>query len=485
LIGQPVLSLITNSLNFNTNLARGYEKLARVYKSPGYQKYSKASKFLGYYFDKAVANLDAGVTTLNERSRYHGEQPRGTKRYDRVLGAEMPLIVSEHQPLHGQDVIATTSGEASMPGPKGGKRPFLKRGSGTGGGKGRPQERKSGRSTVSIPAARVTTNRNVRPSIRNVGNSVRIVHRELIDTVLCHELFSTVSYHINPGLSATFPWLSSQSKGFERYKFNSLMFEYCARVGTNFAGSVLLAPDYDPVDDPPSSEKIMSAYEGSIESASYHDFGCELSVRDMLGGSTSKYLRYSISQAGTTLREYDAGTFIVATTDFPTANEDQAAGKLWVYYDVTLMVPRELDIFTEAYLHSANIVSGGTVSQQNPWGTTPTVAGGLDIELKQGGTAVITFNTPGIYAFVTHVTGTVLSTGFVPTITSAEGTAIIANFYGVSNAAANAGTNAVAYTNSVQVVTPGDQLTINFTAVATTITACTFNVYTYSATATE
>jgi len=73
----------------------------------------------------------------------------------------------------------------------------------------------------------------------------------------------------------------------------------------------------------------------------------------------------------------------------------------------------------------------------------------------------------------------------VPTITSAEGTAVIAAFYGVSNAAANAGTNAVAYTNSVQVVTPGDALTINFTAVATTITGCTFDIFTYSNSATD
>lgn len=95
-------------------------------------------------------------------------------------------------------------------------------------------------------------------------DSCRIRHRELVASITGSAAFTVASnFSINPGLPASFPWLSVEAQGWEKYRFESLKLCYYTRTGTNVPGSLLLAADYDAADAAPATEQIASAYFGT------------------------------------------------------------------------------------------------------------------------------------------------------------------------------------------------------------------------------
>jgi hypothetical protein len=166
-------------------------------------------------------------------------------------------------------------------------------------------------------------------------NSRRIVHRELIGTVNGSIAFTVNKYSLNPGLVRTFPWLSTQAAGWEQYRFNKLEFQFVTRTATSTVGSVIMAPDYDPLDPNPTSEAYASSYMDATENATWVDQVCRLSTKAMFPLGPRKYIRSS-NIAGD-LRTFDCGNFFLCTVEEVGAD---AIGKLWVEYDVELSVPQ-------------------------------------------------------------------------------------------------------------------------------------------------
>lgn len=88
------------------------------------------------------------------------------------------------------------------------------------------------------------------PVMHSSSESVVFRHREYIADVSSSTTFTTTSYSVNPGLSATFPYLCNIAQNFQEYQFNGLVFEFKstsadALNSTNTAlGSVILAAQY-------------------------------------------------------------------------------------------------------------------------------------------------------------------------------------------------------------------------------------------------
>lgn len=206
---------------------------------------------------------------------------------------------------------------------------------------GRPQQRNAGSGSAAAnsfaAAAYATGQRTREPHVSASGRSTRIRHRELVSTVTGSVAYTVFgSYDLNPGVAATFPWLSTQASGWEQYRFHKLCFELFTRAPTTSTGSVILAPDYDSLDAPPASEAVATSYRDSTEDAPWKDQVCRLDPIAMHPIGPRKYVRSALV-ANSDLKTYDAGTMHVCTVS--QANTDGIA-KLWVEYDVEFFVPQ-------------------------------------------------------------------------------------------------------------------------------------------------
>lgn len=186
-----------------------------------------------------------------------------------------------------------------------------------------------------------STQRLGQPIISRNGNrGMRIRHRELVQSVSGSVAFTATSFSVNPGLATTFPWLAPQAVQWEQYRFHKLRFCYITRTSTATVGSLILAPDYDPSDSPPSSEAQMTTFQDAIEDAAWKDICCELDPKCMFPIGPRKFIRDSVVPGGDDIKTYDAAAFYLATVDFTGAT---GIGKLWVEYDVEFFVPQSGD----------------------------------------------------------------------------------------------------------------------------------------------
>lgn len=198
------------------------------------------------------------------------------------------------------------------------------------------KNKKSKGKTKSAPVAKVTKMVNSNPETKESRDGRRIRNREFIGNVTIDTTFAAFKYAINPGILATFPWLSTQATGWEQYHFYKLKFTYVTRSPTSVIGSVIMAMDYDPLDTPPLSEAAVTAYKGAVESSCWTDLELSANQWDMYATGPRKFVRDG-SIAGS-LKNYDSGNLFVCTTGGAAAS---TIGKLWVEYDIGLFVPQK------------------------------------------------------------------------------------------------------------------------------------------------
>jgi len=165
-----------------------------------------------------------------------------------------------------------------------------------------------------------------------------IAHRELIQTVNGSIAFTALKFPLNPGIALTFPWLSTQAQLWELYHFRKLKFEYITRTASTTVGSVLLMPDYDPEDAPPTTEAIASAHEDTVEDVCWRSLTCPLDPLAMnpFGGVAARRYVRAFAQAGD-VATFDSGNFYFCSVEQVGA---AAIGKLWVEYEVDLFKPQ-------------------------------------------------------------------------------------------------------------------------------------------------
>jgi hypothetical protein len=163
----------------------------------------------------------------------------------------------------------------------------------------------------------------------------RIVNSELIQSINGSVSFTANRFVVNPGLAATFPWLSVIAADWQQYRFHRLQFRYVTRAATSQAGSVILSPDYNPIDIPPSTEARASNTMDAVEDVVWKEITCPLTPSAMFPIGPRKQIR-STNVAGD-LQAFDACRFYLCTVE---QADTTAIGKLWVDYDVELYVPQ-------------------------------------------------------------------------------------------------------------------------------------------------
>jgi hypothetical protein len=110
--------------------------------------------------------------------------------------------------------------------------------------------------SISAPVAvgKRIASRN-RPKFLNRNGNVVISHTEFVGNLFSNAttlLYNSTSFVINPGNCGTFPWLSTFSSNFDKYKIHKLVFHIVSNQPTSIAGRIGVGVDYDSTDPVPA-----------------------------------------------------------------------------------------------------------------------------------------------------------------------------------------------------------------------------------------
>lgn len=283
---------------------------------------------------------------------------------------------------------------------------------------------------VSVSSAYSSQQMGRSPTIRQSKDSVQISHREFIGNVTSgasSAFTNSFVLELNPGIIATFPWLSTIAQNYETYMFRKVKLCYYTRTGSTTAGSVVMAPDYDAADSSPPTEQIMSTYSDVVEDAPWKNIDCSLRPGAMHPDGKRKFIRTEALANNLDIKTYDAANLYVFTVDSTAA---AAWGKVWIEYDVVLHTPQSLTSLPVG-------LAGGRFSGQAgmtgalPLGSTAGTFQGTNGISYDGTTGAITFQKPGWYLLAFNFAGTGLA---APTLTLVNCTSQQTN--SVSNTAA-------------------------------------------------
>jgi hypothetical protein len=294
----------------------------------------------------------------------------------------------------------------------------------------------------------------------------RITHREFLGDITGSTAFAIQkTLSVNPGLSSTFPWLCNIARQYETYYVRSLAFEYETQESTATAGTVMMAVDYDPSDDPPQNKTQLLSYKAAVRSPGWAPCKFLCNVPDLSAHGAGRFVRAGLI-ANTDIKLYDVGNFHIATQGFAGAT---VAGELYVSYVIDFMTPQsDPDAIRSA--NSRVITSGGTDSRAAPFGDAATYAYGLNVTATG---ATLSFNEVGEYLIMIQFIGTVV-TNVSPTLTgTAAGKSILRSLH--ANAAATEGLFAI----NARINNIGETVIFDFTACCDTLTSSVTDVASY------
>jgi hypothetical protein len=199
----------------------------------------------------------------------------------------------------------------------------------------------SGDYQMAGPSAKynVLTNGSQIPKFSSGAQTNVVCHREYLGDITGTSAFNNTLYPLNPGMSNTFPWLSTVAQNYQEYKFHGLIFEFRPLITdfvTNGApGVVVMSTNYN-------SDSVAYTSKQQMENAEYavsvkpttglmHGIECAASLTPV----SQLFVREAAVPTGQDLRLYDHGLFQFATQ----ANPIQDLGELWVSYCVEFFKP--------------------------------------------------------------------------------------------------------------------------------------------------
>lgn len=238
-------------------------------------------------------------------------------------------------------------------------------------------------------------------TMRNGDLRVRVRHREYVSDILGSIAYAVTSFSINPGLAATFPWLSQLANLFESYRFNKLVFQYRTQAATASTGKALLSVDWDAADPAPTSKVLQLQERTKMDDAAWKNFDLPCDLADLLKFGVQRFTRSGALSANLDIKTYDVGNLLVGTQG--QANT-AAIGELWVEYDVELITPQNSEQAGSGL--GVKIVASGSVSDTNIFGNAPTVTGSTALVTVANNTII--FNKLGTYLVDVLRTGTTL-----------------------------------------------------------------------------
>jgi len=287
------------------------------------------------------------------------------------------------------------------------------------------------------------------PVFREGKRSIIVKHREYLTDIQSSVGFSLASFALNPGLTASFPWLSSVAGNFEQCRWHGLVFEFRSTSGSaiastnNALGSVIQSTEYNVNKPNFTSKQQMEAYEFSCSAKPSESFihPIECNAQETQTGI------FNVRQGpvvGQELRMYDIGNYQIATLGMQASGI--AIGELWVSYEIEFLKPV---LPLSLYDGFSARLAGGAYTSTNYYGTiVPVMTGSFIPTISATGAGYDTVTFPASVLtgnFVINVIwrGTAAACT-TPTVTLTNGVALpklnLGALTQISNGATTSGT---------------------------------------------
>lgn len=212
------------------------------------------------------------------------------------------------------------------------------------------------------------------------SGSMIISHREYLGEVTGSTTFGVTSRQVNPGMSTTFPWLSTIANSYEQYKILSMRFTYVNIAATSERGRVTMAFDYDVLDEVPPSKYELFQVSGATEGSLWSPL--EMSIKP----SVKLFTRPGLI-TGTDLKTYDHGQLLVGVSN---AADTAVKGEIFVEYAIELFTPQP------AKCNGTEFNFTGTLIATTPYTGTYTQKGTLPVTITSDNQG-FAFPNPGRY----------------------------------------------------------------------------------------
>lgn len=272
----------------------------------------------------------------------------------------------------------------------------------------------------------------------------------------------TNSLAVNPGLSATFPWLAAPAQAFNLYRFRSLKIHYMNSTNTTNSGLVVVGYNPDPNDLPPTTVQQIENYETHLRVATWENACVEVPKSDLT--RLNKFILRSSIVPGA-IETYDVGSIFVVCSG--NVSSSTTIGEIWLEYVVEFYAPfvnigsAPIAKASSIYSNTSSIALTSGVQTVMPFGTTLANALGL---VNTSGTFTGITGALIVYAQVTLSAAT-LTGGSLLIIKN--GTSLITAAYPPLNGALLSTMNVEGYVSLV----PSDVLSIQVVAPGTTLIA--------------
>jgi hypothetical protein len=252
---------------------------------------------------------------------------------------------------------------------------------------------------------------------------------------------STINIPINPGLSASFAWLSQIAPAYEFYRFSYLAYEYRSTSGEVVSGNnpaigkVVLATNYDVLDVPFEDKREIENYEGNASGAPNQPI-----IRHVVNTNgkrmgqvlpyTERYVRSGAVPSNSPLggsgdpHAYDIGLFQLATSGMPA--DGNVIGELWVTYEIDLIKPKQNNLSTVA--RSTHVVAPAGALVTAPW-LNAFVTTGSNIDVGLSPTGALTINDAGTFLVTFHAHSAGTPNGFSGAAVAVSGGVTFVNYF--------------------------------------------------------
>jgi hypothetical protein len=257
----------------------------------------------------------------------------------------------------------------------------------------------------SVPSAQFQERPYREPRIsRNKARCCVIGQEEFLVNVTGSTAFAVQqSFAINPGLAASFPWLSIEAQGWERYKFRKLAYRYTTSTGSTVPGTAIMAPDYDAADAAPASEQVALTYKDRQYCPPWEtDKLCRLSPSMMNAAFKEHFVRTGALAANQDVKTYDVGNLHICTSGGTAVQW----GKVFVEYEVEFFNPQ---LPAGGVSASAALVGAGTMSSLAPFGTAAVATGALGLSAATDTITITGLQVGQEIAVCARITGTTVA----------------------------------------------------------------------------
>lgn len=168
----------------------------------------------------------------------------------------------------------------------------------------------------------------------------RVTFSETIGNLTGSSNYSVVRYAVNPGNNSLFAWLSNEAAQWEKYKFESLKFEYYPSTNVfqpNSTGNVIMMFDSDSSEPPPITFAEVLNQQPSVSFMPYEKAVLNVPAKICNTIKASYYVRTGNLPPGGDINLFDCGSFFFATQGNTNSN---VIGYLKIHYTVLFEIPQ-------------------------------------------------------------------------------------------------------------------------------------------------